>query len=135
MQKKRFPTRHRLPFFLPRLLSSELCPEFCPLTVSIPEEIARQILARCENFQRTTSEFLMANRRMTVLPVALSLLASFMSAITLLGTPSEIYQYGTQYWLIGPSYIFVMIVTAHVMLPIYYRLRLTSAYEVRNHDF
>ena len=72
----------------------------------------------------------MANRRMTVLPVALSLLASFMSAITLLGTPSEIYQYGTQYWLIGPSYIFVMIVTAHVMLPIYYRLRLTSAYEV-----
>ena len=35
--------------------------------------------------QRTTAEFLMADRKMHVLPVTLSLLASFMSAITLLG--------------------------------------------------
>ncbi len=33
----------------------------------------------------------------------MSLLASFMSAITLLGTPSEIYVYGTQYWIIGKN--------------------------------
>jgi hypothetical protein len=31
----------------------------------------------------------------------MSLLASFMSAITILGTPAEIYVYGTQYWIIG----------------------------------
>jgi len=35
--------------------------------------------------QKTTSEFLMADRKMHLLPVTLSLLASFMSAITLLG--------------------------------------------------
>ncbi|KAK2148112.1 hypothetical protein LSH36_515g02001 [Paralvinella palmiformis] len=34
--------------------------------------------------QKTTSEFLMADRKMHLLPVTLSLLASFMSAITLL---------------------------------------------------
>lgn len=34
---------------------------------------------------QTTSEFLMASRSMGTLPVSLSLLASFMSAITLLG--------------------------------------------------
>lgn len=34
---------------------------------------------------KTTAEFLMANRQMGVLPITLSLLASFMSAITLLG--------------------------------------------------
>ena len=50
--------------------------------------------------QSTTAEFLMANRQMGTAPVALSLLASFLSAITLLGTPAEIYVYGTQYWLI-----------------------------------
>ena len=33
----------------------------------------------------------------------MSLLASFMSAITILGTPAEIYVYGTQYWIIGLS--------------------------------
>ena len=31
----------------------------------------------------------------------MSLLASFMSAITILGTPAEIYTFGTQYWIIG----------------------------------
>lgn len=80
--------------------------------------------------QKTASEFLMANRQMGVLPVALSLLASFMSAITLLGIPSEMYSYGTQYVMITGSYVIVIAISAHVLLPIFYRMRLTSAYEV-----
>ena len=53
--------------------------------------------------QRTTKEFLFANRGMMAIPVALSLIASFMSAITILGVPTEIYIYSTQYWLLFPS--------------------------------
>lgn len=80
--------------------------------------------------QSSTSEFLLAGRSMSVLPVALSLLASFMSAILLLGTPAEIVIYGTQYWMICISYCFVIPVAAYVFLPVFYRLQVTSVFEV-----
>ena len=82
------------------------------------------------NKQGSTSEFLMAGRSMSVLPVALSLLASFMSAITLLGTPAEIVIYGTQYWVVWVSYFIVMPFAAYVFIPVFYQLQLTSVFEV-----
>ncbi|CAG5122153.1 unnamed protein product, partial [Candidula unifasciata] len=41
--------------------------------------------------QRTQGEYLLANRSMSILPVAISILVSFISAILILGTPAEIY--------------------------------------------
>jgi sodium-coupled monocarboxylate transporter 8/12 len=79
--------------------------------------------------QSSTSEFLMAGRSMGIFPVALSLLASFMSAITLLGTPAEIAVFGTQYWMIWLSYCFVIPLSAYVFVPVFYRLNLTSVFE------
>ena len=80
--------------------------------------------------KQNTREFLMAGGNMGILPVSLSLLASFMSAITLLGTPGEMYNYTTMYWWIGLSYLFVAFGAAHVFIPIFYNLKVTSAYEV-----
>ena len=40
--------------------------------------------------QRTTSEFFVGNRRMAILPVAISLLVSFESSILMLGHPAEV---------------------------------------------
>ncbi|KAL3207623.1 hypothetical protein MRX96_010098 [Rhipicephalus microplus] len=71
----------------------------------------------------------MGGRSMSVFPVALSILASFMSAITLLGTASEMYIYGTQYLLIIFSYCLVIPATAYLYMPVFYRLHVTSAYE------
>lgn len=76
-----------------------------------------------------TKTFLMAGGDMSPFPVALSLLASFMSAITILGTPAEMYNYTTMYYWIGLSYLFVAFGAAHVFMPIFYRLRVRSAYE------
>ncbi|KAH3861680.1 hypothetical protein DPMN_024614 [Dreissena polymorpha] len=70
------------------------------------------------------------NTKEFLLPVSLSLLASFMSAITLLGTPAEMYNYSTMYWYIGLSYLLAVATAAHVFVPVFYRLRCTSAYEV-----
>ena len=72
----------------------------------------------------------MADRNMGVLPVALSMLASFMSAITVLGTPSEIYVFGTQYWMVWIGYVIMIPLAAHFFLPVFYNLKLTSVFEV-----
>lgn len=79
--------------------------------------------------QRTTQEFLMADRSMHCLPVSLSLIASFQSAVAIIGVPAEIYTHGTQYWFIGCAYILGLLIPAHVFIPVMYRLQLSSAYQ------
>lgn len=79
--------------------------------------------------QRTVQEFLLANRSMGFLPVALSLLATFQSAVAILGVPAEIYRFGTEYWFLGCSYFLGLLIPAHVFIPVFYRLQITSTYE------
>ncbi|KAG6921615.1 solute carrier family 5 member 6, partial [Chelydra serpentina] len=76
--------------------------------------------------QRTVQEFLLANRSMSFLPVALSLLATFQSAVAILGVPAEIYRFGTEYWFLGCCYFLGLLIPAHVFIPVFYRLHLTS---------
>jgi len=79
--------------------------------------------------QKSTEEFLMASRSMGTIPMTMSLVASFMSAITLLGTPAELYVSGTQYVALVLAYPFVMGATAHMFLPVYESLQVTTSYE------
>ncbi|KAG4068534.1 hypothetical protein HA402_004875 [Bradysia odoriphaga] len=78
---------------------------------------------------KTNEEFLMAGRSMSILPVALSLVCSFVSAITLLGNPVEVYFYGQQYTVIFFSFIPMTLVLAYLYVPVYFDLQLTSAYQ------
>ena len=80
--------------------------------------------------QNTTKEFFMAGRNMGVVPVSMSLVASFMSAITVLGTPAEMYVFGTQYWMVWIGYVIMIPLAAHFFLPVFYNLKLTSVFEV-----
>uniref|UniRef100_A0A6Q2Y2N6 Solute carrier family 5 member 8 n=1 Tax=Esox lucius TaxID=8010 RepID=A0A6Q2Y2N6_ESOLU len=79
--------------------------------------------------QSSSKEFLMGGRRMTAIPVALSLTASFMSAITVLATPAEVYQYGASFGLFSLSYVLVVVFCSEIFLPVFYRLDITSTYE------
>ena len=81
--------------------------------------------------QKTTLEFLMANRNMNPFPVGMSLVASFISAITFLGTPADNYKYGIGYWLYAFGYILVGLACWRFYIPIFYRMKITSANEVR----
>lgn len=79
---------------------------------------------------KTTKSYLLAGGNMSVWPAALSLVASFMSAITLLGTPAEIYNFDTMFMDMTLAYIVSMFLAAYVYIPILYRLHITSVYEV-----
>ncbi|XP_003224296.2 sodium-coupled monocarboxylate transporter 2 [Anolis carolinensis] len=77
----------------------------------------------------TSGDFLVGGRQMTCGPVALSLTASFMSAVTVLGTPAEVYRHGSAFILFSIAYTFVIIFTSELFLPVFYRSGITSTYE------
>ncbi|KAM6896103.1 sodium-coupled monocarboxylate transporter 1 [Lycodopsis pacificus] len=79
--------------------------------------------------QGSSGDFLMGGRKLTALPVSLSLTASFMSAITVLSNPAEVYRYGANIGYYGLSYMMTMVVTSEIFLPVFYRLAITSTYE------
>ncbi|XP_067635505.1 putative sodium-dependent multivitamin transporter [Eurosta solidaginis] len=79
--------------------------------------------------QQTTKEYLLADRQMSILPVAFSLMTSFMSAVTLLGVSMENYQYGTIFVLINISYVLATPAATYLILPVFYRLKTASVYE------
>lgn len=80
--------------------------------------------------QRTATEYLLGDSNMGIGPVAFSLMASFMSAITLLGVPAENYKHGTQFLLINVSYILATPLCAYIFLPVFYANKSNSSYEV-----
>lgn len=80
--------------------------------------------------QKTTAEYLLGDRRMKSWPVAISILVSFLSAITLLGLPGEIYTYGTQFYVVLVSYVLICATTSTVYIPMFRRIKITSVNEV-----
>ncbi|XP_046882568.1 sodium-coupled monocarboxylate transporter 1 [Hypomesus transpacificus] len=77
----------------------------------------------------SSDEFLLGGRQMSAVPVAMSLTASFMSGITVIGTPAEAYLYGAAFWIFGFSYAIMSVITAEIFVPLFYRLGITSTYE------
>ncbi|XP_077390929.1 sodium/iodide cotransporter-like isoform X5 [Festucalex cinctus] len=73
-----------------------------------------------------TEDFFTGGRSMSAIPVGLSLCASFMSAVQVLGGPSETYRYGFKilYMCLGQSINSVL--TAFLFLPVFFRLGVTS---------
>ncbi|KAM9302084.1 sodium-coupled monocarboxylate transporter 2-like [Gastrophryne carolinensis] len=79
--------------------------------------------------KKTSNEFLVGGRQMTYGPVALSMTTSFISAVAVLGTPSEVLRFGAHYIYTMIAHTFVVIFTAQLFVPVFYRSGITSAYE------
>uniref|UniRef100_A0A8C6JAD9 Uncharacterized protein n=1 Tax=Melopsittacus undulatus TaxID=13146 RepID=A0A8C6JAD9_MELUD len=85
--------------------------------------------------QKTSEDFFMGGRRMSALPVGLSLSASFMSAIQVLGVPAEAHRYGAKFLWMCVGQLLNTLLTAKLFLPVFYRLGLTSTYEYLERRF
>ena len=72
----------------------------------------------------------MANRKLGTLPVAASILVSFISAITVLGTPAEMYTRGTQMFIRTIGYCLSLLISSLVFVPLFFPLKITSSFEV-----
>jgi Na+/proline symporter len=79
----------------------------------------------------TSKEFLQAGSEMHFFPVAMSLQASFLSAIFVVSLPAESYNFGIGYVYLGFSYFIAFPLIGKLFLPVYFQLNLSSAYEVR----
>lgn len=85
--------------------------------------------------QKTTQEFLMAGKNMSIGPVAFSLMATYMSAISVLGIPAETYLHGTQFfmWVVGMPVGGIF--AGYGLLPVFYNLEVSTAYEYLERRF
>lgn len=76
----------------------------------------------------SAAEFMLGTE-MSIFPVTLSLATSFITAIELLGNPSEIFFNGAQFSLIVISMVLVIPFSVKIFFPIYDDMKLTSCYE------
>uniref|UniRef100_A0A8D2E2D1 Solute carrier family 5 member 5 n=1 Tax=Sciurus vulgaris TaxID=55149 RepID=A0A8D2E2D1_SCIVU len=79
--------------------------------------------------QRSAEDFFTGGRSLAALPVGLSLAASFMSAVQVLGVPAEAYRYGLKFLWMCLGQLLNSLLTAQLFLPVFYRLGLTSTYQ------
>uniref|UniRef100_A0A6I8SXA9 Solute carrier family 5 member 5 n=1 Tax=Xenopus tropicalis TaxID=8364 RepID=A0A6I8SXA9_XENTR len=79
--------------------------------------------------QKTSDDFFTGGRSMSAVPVGLSLSASFMSAVQVLGVPAEAYRYGVKFLQMCIGQILNSVMTAYIFMPIFYRLGITSTYQ------
>lgn len=72
--------------------------------------------------------YLVGGRKMKIFPVAMSLIASFISGIAIMGASTETYLYGTQFCYIFTAIIAMAFSMNYIFLPVYQGLDITSAY-------
>ncbi|CAK8694368.1 unnamed protein product [Clavelina lepadiformis] len=79
--------------------------------------------------KQNIEEYLMGGRSMSAYPVAFSLSVGFMSALVVLGTPSEVYRYGTIFSWYMLGFVWMSVVVAEIYIPTFYNMQLSSVYE------
>ncbi|CAG0882592.1 unnamed protein product [Darwinula stevensoni] len=76
----------------------------------------------------SAEEMVVVSKGLSLPPIVLSLAATYISAIILLGTPAEIYANGSTWWTQIFGYAFGTTLAALIFVPVLHSLRLTSLF-------
>nr|XP_020511295.1 sodium/iodide cotransporter-like [Labrus bergylta]XP_020511301.1 sodium/iodide cotransporter-like [Labrus bergylta] len=76
--------------------------------------------------EATADDFFTGGRSLPAVPVGLSLCASFMSAVQVLGVPAEASRYGFKFLYMCLGQSINSLLTAYLFLPVFFRLGITS---------
>ncbi|XP_052835315.1 sodium-coupled monocarboxylate transporter 2 [Drosophila gunungcola] len=77
----------------------------------------------------TTEEYLMGGKRMKTIPIAISLVASQLSAISIMTIPAEMYAYGVNWFFNVVCMLVVVPLLNYVVIPVFYNNNITNCYE------
>jgi SSS family transporter len=83
----------------------------------------------------SAADFFLGGRTMKAIPVAISLVAADMSAITYMGTPAWSFQFNLEMFWVTLSYVVAVPVVMYLFLPFYMRLKLYTGYEYLERRF
>lgn len=78
----------------------------------------------------SADDFFTGGRSLPAVPVGLSLCASFMSAVQVLGVPAEVFRYGFKFVYMCLGQTLNSLMTGYFFLPVFYQLGITSINEV-----
>ncbi|XP_076112804.1 sodium-coupled monocarboxylate transporter 1-like [Mytilus galloprovincialis] len=78
---------------------------------------------------QTTSNLLLGDRKMGLVPVTMSLMATSVSGGMIMGVPSEVFFNGTMFLYIVSTNVLSLPFVIHFIIPVYHQLQITSAYE------
>jgi solute:Na+ symporter, SSS family len=90
---------------------------------------------RSRNSVADSDDFLAGKRDLPWLTIGLSIMATQASAVTFLSTPGQAFADGMQFVQFYFGLPIAMVILAYFVLPIYYKLRVTTAYEYLEQRF
>lgn len=80
--------------------------------------------------ENTTAEYLHGGKRMRTLPIAISLVASQLSAVAIMAIPAESYSFGINWAFNVIAMIFIIPIINYVVIPVFYNNNISNCYEV-----
>ncbi|KAF6779186.1 hypothetical protein AHF37_01271 [Paragonimus kellicotti] len=103
--------------------------------VSLLDRLFRTNQTRVDEEKENAETIFLGNRQLSLFPVFSSVMASFLSAVSLLGTAAETYLSGVQFCVMIVAYLIAFPVASEVYMPVFYKLRLASAHEYLEYRF
>ena len=84
--------------------------------------------------RQTNEDYVLGGRRAPLAPVVISLIVTYVSAVTMLGSSAEFYVHGAQVVFFFVGQALGVIIAAATTVPLLYDLKLTSADQVGSHS-